>query len=1464
MKKTIFLILAVLLLLWGSRLQAAPTTSTQAKNVVRGWLKANVRPLRTTLGRQITNVDTFSDDNNQPVYYVIYLQPSGFVIVPADDLVEPIIAFVPKGWYDPSPDNPLGALVGSDLPARLSVARAPQTALHLQAEEKNLTKPLRTLKKKRLKAQSKWAQLENYAHAMQLTGLPIISDVWVAPLVESKWAQTTVNGLSCYNYYTPPYEPDTPSNYPCGCVATVLAQLMRFHEHPVGGIGEHSFVIEVDSVPETAWTRGGDGGGGPYDWTQMVLVPDSSTTTTQRQAIGSVCYDAGISVNMHYASSQSGTDLLKVKDALTTTFDYSSAIKGYNEGSDIGPALNEMVNPNLDFNHPVILGITGPSGGHAVIADGYGYDFSTLYHHLNMGWAGDDDAWYNLPNIDPSPSFTSVNKCIYNIFISGSGEIISGRVVDANEDPISEATVTAQGPGDPNSTVTNGKGIYALANLSPTSTYTIGLSKDGYTFEPPKAVATAVSGGASSGNRWAVNFQGISGQYPVIHTIPDQVEFSVMAGDPDPEPQILCVRNSGFGTLNWVINYDCNWLEVDPCEGILTGDINEVTLSVDTTGMALGSYDCQLTISDPCAFNSPKTIQVNLAIWAVLHVPTEEYPTIQAAIDAAADGCTIIVSEGTHAGLGNRDIDFLGKAITVRSTNPNDPDIVAATIIDCSGTQGEPHRGFYFHTAEGQSSVLDGLTITNGYAYDDDGGGIFCVGASPTIRNCTISNSQAGNIGSGLYNYGGGISNKDGSCPTLINCTISGNSAQYGGGMHNRFSNPMLINCNFTDNSARYAGAMYNYESNPTVTNCDFIGNSAYYAGGVYVRADSNATFTNCTFTGNFGDSKGGGIYNKGITTLTSCTFTGNTGEFRAGGMNNEGTATLTNCTFRGNAASASNGNGGGISTFSGSSTLKNCTFNGNFASFYGGGAYCQNANLTMINCTFTKNSVGRHGKALATNYASQVQLTNCILWDGGDEIYDLAGGSGPSTITVTYSDVKGGFSGTGNIDTNPCFVTGPLGDYYLSQIAAGQAENSPCVDAGSDTATNLGMDVLTTRTDSSGDKGIVDMGYHYPAISADIDRNWYVDLLDFAVLAADWLRFSDPDWLAGDITKDGCVDINDLAILADYWLYCYVAAAGNPSPINYEPCVEPNVVLSWTAGEGALYHDVYFGTDVNAVANASHQSAEFMGTVPDANFDPCTLDLHTRYYWRVDEIGSACSTAGNIWCFTTLGIPDHNLVSWWQFEEGQGSIAYDSAGNGNNDGTVYGAQWTTGKIGNWALDFDGVSNYVEIANNSSLTPHDKITISFWLYNRGGQNAGIYKYASCPDVAGSPGKSRAYYVQVSDSTGKAQLKIFSSVGTYDDIVSNGVVSLNDWHHIAARFYQGQAAIYIDGQLDNSTTMSVSSIMDDAHPLTIGGYWDYCSGDNFVSRLNGTIDDVRIYNGALSGGQIQQLYQEGLN
>jgi len=218
-----------------------------------------------------------------------------------------------------------------------------------------------------------------------------------------------------------------------------------------------------------------------------------------------------------------------------------------------------------------------------------------------------------------------------------------------------------------------------------------------------------------------------------------------------------------------------------------------------------------------------------------LRVPAD-YQTIQAAIDAAVDGDVVIVAPGLYSGDGNRDIDFNGKAITVRSIDPNDPNIVAATIIDCNGTETDMHRGFYFHNDEDANSLLDGFTITNGYMHGypepaNGGGGICCEQSSPTILNCTITHNSAGRAGGGIF------------------CNFS--------------SNPRIANCNINENwVVSDGGGVFCYRSSPTIINCVIKSNIALFeGGGVYCHENSRAIINNCIIADNVASYyKGGGI----------------------------------------------------------------------------------------------------------------------------------------------------------------------------------------------------------------------------------------------------------------------------------------------------------------------------------------------------------------------------------------------------------------------------------------------------------------------------------------------------------------------------------------------------------------------------------------------------------------------------
>lgn len=528
LQSVLSIVLLVIGVLSGS-LRAAPTTAYEAEMVVTGWLRVNAEPLGMVLGREVEAVETFDSDFEVPAYYVVCLAPSGFVVVSADDLIEPIIGFAVEGVYDPSPDRPLGALVTHDLNGRTSgvrdrfslLANSPQAAI--------------------TETQQKWNRLIGLALGPgqgigPMGEAPIenesLSDVRVAPLVESRWGQTNIwaDGRleACYNYFTPQFLnsrivfiEDDPNNYPAGCVATAMAQLMRYHQHPLEPVEPEEFTITMFGHKTKRGVFGGDGPNGSYDWDNMLLSPGDDTTDEQRRAIGALCHDAGVAVDMTYTADGSGTTLQDAATALVNTFKYSNAILG--ESSDNPTArkeLLEMINPNLDAGLPVILGILSNPysySGHAVVCDGYGYDHSTLYHHLNMGWGGTNDCWYNLPDVNcpQGRAYTVIVQCVYNVFTETAGEIISGRVFDDEGRPVEGAVVTARSENDGlvYAAETNSKGIYVLAWLPSNSTFTVAVEKAGYGFFPnggTREVATERSSQSSSstGNVWGIDFRG--------------------------------------------------------------------------------------------------------------------------------------------------------------------------------------------------------------------------------------------------------------------------------------------------------------------------------------------------------------------------------------------------------------------------------------------------------------------------------------------------------------------------------------------------------------------------------------------------------------------------------------------------------------------------------------------------------------------------------------------------------------------------------------------------------------------------------------------------------------------------------------------------------------------------------------------------------------------------------------------
>ena len=602
--------------------------------------------------------------------------------------------------------------------------------------------------------------------------------------------------------------------------------------------------------------------------------------------------------------------------------------------------------------------------------------------------------------------------------------------------------------------------------------------------------------------------------------------FTCAKGGPNPEPQVLQIRNCNGGHLDWQIIENCPWLNVSPQNGTSPGSPSTVTITIDANQLDIGTYQADMLITSPGAAGSPQTVHITVQVGRLLSVP-QSFNTIQNAIDEANNGDWVLVADGIYTGDGNRDIDFKGKAITVRSQNGP-----KTCIIDCNGTSAEYHRAFVFQTSETSSSILDGFTITNGYNVD---GGAIQMNSTPTIKNCVFIKNTTSSRGGALWVWG----------PHSTGMPIG----------------PIVIKqCSFIENSARNGGgAIYSYWS-LKLTDCNFIGNTT-------------------DIHGNPGAGGGIGLENSSSTScsvlIEGCDFTGNLAGM--GGAINAisniaGNINITNSTFIGNAAGGLAG-ALNIMTVKLNTNMSNSVLVGNRGRNRGGIVLAGPSQIT--NCTIVGNSSIDNNPPLVPILGNPANISNCIIADYGP----LTINSNPNA-NITFSNVLGGFPGVGNIDIDPGFVkpgywadpnnpnlilepndTNAVwvnGDYHLQSEGwrwdikrhrwTYDDVTSRCIDAGNP-GSPLGDEPLSVPDDPDNEWGQnlrIDMGayggtaeasippYDW-AILGDLTNDGTVDFNDFVYQAKDWRTRAQEQ--PGDLDRNGVVGMEDFGLLVEDWL---------------------------------------------------------------------------------------------------------------------------------------------------------------------------------------------------------------------------------------------------------------------------------------------------------------------------------------
>ena len=221
---------------------------------------------------------------------------------------------------------------------------------------------------------------------------------------------------------------------------------------------------------------------------------------------------------------------------------------------------------------------------------------------------------------------------------------------------------------------------------------------------------------------------------------------------------------------------------------------------------------------------------------------------------------------------------------------------------------------------------------------------------------------------------------------------------------------------------------------------------------------------------------------------------------------------------------------------------------------------------------------------------------------------------------------------------------------------------------------------------------------------------------------------------------------------------------------------------------------------------------------------------------------------------FATLGVssaaPGAMLIGHWGFEEGAGGTALDSSANGLN-GAITNATYTGGKVGDYALDFNGSNAYVEVLNSPLLVP-STIGISMWFKARETQQTST-DLLDKGHGAGSTPYHAGYVFQYSENT--SEINTIYGTGSTFAYVGTGLGFKDDkWHHLAANLGQDAIEVYVDGDLVDSVPGQGPIIQNDSNLYfgrhrTLGRYF------------NGLLDEIRIYDGRLSQSDVDALVPE---
>ena len=331
----------------GTSVWASPRTPQEAKAIAGSFVQT--RAQTNGAKRVSAKMDIAASST---AYYAINAG-NGYVVVSADDRLPDVLGYSDNGTFDANNMSP-----------------AMRFWLACYDEE-----------------------LESIA-SQSIANQPRQATASVEPLMQSKWNQSAP-----YNDLAPAYN-DEGSKCVTGCVATAMAQVMYYHRHPQQGTGSHSYLWICTEPVGKSGTLSANFGNTTYDWANMLDNYRSGYTQAQADAVATLMYHCGVSINMGYGQS-SGAYTEKVPAALHDYFSYDANYQRIQKVMYPADSLNAIIAAELSASRPVIVSGSNDEGGHAFVCDGCD---NRGYFHINWGWGGSNDGYYLLTALNPGKS----------------------------------------------------------------------------------------------------------------------------------------------------------------------------------------------------------------------------------------------------------------------------------------------------------------------------------------------------------------------------------------------------------------------------------------------------------------------------------------------------------------------------------------------------------------------------------------------------------------------------------------------------------------------------------------------------------------------------------------------------------------------------------------------------------------------------------------------------------------------------------------------------------------------------------------------------------------------------------------------------------------------------------------------------------------------------------------------------